>query len=330
MLRCHYCHKSRKAGGRGDHCKGCGLSRSKAALSGWGYSAFTLVELLVVIAVIAILAALLLPALSKSKAQAKAIACLNNTRQLQLAWLMYASDNNDNVVPVPLGQYGDTWGQGWVNLEYGAANNYVTGGATNELSVTTGLLWKYAASEGVYRCPSQYQVTELAYDLPSSPGGARKQSGPGLVTVTPVRSYTISAGLGPGFGFTGVTKISQVAPPRPSPAMAFVFVDENAFTINGGAFAMIGGQHGGSTANQDEWIDVPGARHSDGATLSFVDGHSEFHNWQEQSTITMAEEPLQVDGYVPQYPGPNGGINRDWLWMAERFVGFAPPIGSGY
>ena len=66
---------------------------------------FTLIELLVVIAIIAILAAMLLPALAKAKAKAKTIACTNNTRQIALAFTMYAGDNNDYFPPLNTGNF---------------------------------------------------------------------------------------------------------------------------------------------------------------------------------------------------------------------------------
>jgi prepilin-type N-terminal cleavage/methylation domain-containing protein len=59
---------------------------------------FTLIELLVVIAIITILAGLLLPSLSRSKAKAQGIKCLNNQRQLSLAWRMYVEDNNEMLL----------------------------------------------------------------------------------------------------------------------------------------------------------------------------------------------------------------------------------------
>jgi prepilin-type N-terminal cleavage/methylation domain-containing protein len=91
---------------------------------------FTLIELLGVIAIIAILAGMLLPSLGKAKTKAQGLVCLGNGRQLGLAWLLYAHENNDWLVSNP-GDEGTApgWVRGWLDWTRGPDN-------TNTLKLT--------------------------------------------------------------------------------------------------------------------------------------------------------------------------------------------------
>jgi prepilin-type N-terminal cleavage/methylation domain-containing protein/prepilin-type processing-associated H-X9-DG protein len=217
---------------------------------------FNLVELLVVIAGIAVLAALLLPALSKSKSRAQSIACLNNLRQLSACWHLYAGDYNDLLTPnnnIAGGAPGSSWCQGTGILE------------TNTALIEAGLLFSYNRSTALYRCPADLsRVVSL--------GGTR-------LSELRSRSYNLSQSVNgdptawlaahiPGF-----TRLSQSTGPAPSQCL--VFLDENEDTMLDTHFGMPTANYG----DTNQWWDMPSNRHGQGANLSFSDGHAEHWCW---------------------------------------------------
>ena len=233
-------------------------------MRGMRKSGFTLIELLVVIAIIAILAALLLPALARAKDKALNVACLNNLKQLETCWHLYVGDYNDLLVPN--------------NSVYGQNINVATGGAswclgsarydTATTNIENGLLFPYNRSVAIYRCPADRSTIEDQ--------GGNKLSQPRN------RSYNQSQSVNgyPEFDSFMLThipcfkKLTQIA--APNSAQCLVFIDEHEDTLLDSEFGMPTDYYDGST----KWWDMPANRHSQGANLSFADGHVEHWHWQ--------------------------------------------------
>ena len=129
-----------------DHASPPALARWRVRVPG-----FTLIELLVVIAIIAVLAALLLPVLSRAKGAAQGAQCASNVRQLIVAWLLYADDNNGQLPCNADGQDGAGIFTNWVAGTMSSASD-----ATNsQLLIDPGQssLARYISTPAIYKCP---------------------------------------------------------------------------------------------------------------------------------------------------------------------------------
>jgi prepilin-type N-terminal cleavage/methylation domain-containing protein/prepilin-type processing-associated H-X9-DG protein len=263
---------------------------------------FTLIELLVVIAIIAILAAMLLPALSKTKTKTQGIYCMNNLRQITVAWKMYPDDNRGTFPPNEDNQTGG-WVRGW--LDYGGSTDNTN--IQFLINPQYAKLGPYTKSPSVYKCPA---------DLSRSfgrRGDAR------------VRSIAMSQAVGPDNAGTSRPPRGQWLPNppfkvyvkeadiiEPPPVLLWVMIDEHPDSINDGGF----GVEMPRTVSGTRWVDVPAKYHNNACGVSFADGHAEIHKWVKSTAIPEVT-----------YVGLSGLIatssNPDVLWLAKRTSAYA-------
>src|ERR1035438_7110659 len=256
---------------------------------------FTLIELLVVIAIIALLAAMLLPALSGAKKKSQTIACLSNLKQLALAWHLYASDNNDFLVP-----NNSVFGQN-ISTVVAAGASWCLGSAlfdTTTTNIENGMLFQYNRSVGIYHCPADLSTI-------------MDKSGNKL-TQPRNRSYNMSQSVNgypefDSFLFNKIPwfkKFTQIN--HPGPTQCMVFIDENADTLLDAEFGMPTDYYDRTT----DWWDMPSNRHGLGANLSFADGHVEHWHWIVPK-ISQSIPPDVMPQSVPSPELPNYTLNYD-------------------
>jgi prepilin-type processing-associated H-X9-DG protein len=263
----------------------------------------------VVIAIIAILASMLLPALSKAKLKAQGIMCLNNTKQLTLAWRVYADDNSDKL-PANFGIDNTTADANAAALEKDTWIANVMDWSLNQMNTNVALVKRsllspnLSGSINIYKCPADIFLSAAQKNHGWS-GRARSLSMNAYCGPYSVSKADIWA-KGQNTHFSDWRlwlKLGEI----PRPADYWIFIDEHPDSINDGYFLNNPANYGAGS-----WGDGPASYHNGACGISFVDGHSEVHKWKSAAT----KIPVRTAGWAPSGFDAAGGA--DYRWLMDR------------
>jgi prepilin-type N-terminal cleavage/methylation domain-containing protein/prepilin-type processing-associated H-X9-DG protein len=264
--------------------------------------AFTLIELLVVISIIAVLMAILMPSLNRAREQGKRAVCLNSLRQLGMAWIMYADENDDRIINGEAEYLQNDVGncttptsglhareRYWVGTD--CATDYQTGAKHPEQlqlsAIRAGALFPYVKSTGLYQCPTGVRGEMRTYSIVDSMNGLP-------------RAGTFSGNVGTRVGNTVLWVKKRTEIRQPGPDARLVFLDEGRVTPDSYA----------TYYDHAQWWDPPHVRHGDGTNVCYADGRSDYWKWESPETIDVGKQPNPQHHYVPRTPEAMADLQR--------------------
>jgi prepilin-type processing-associated H-X9-DG protein len=283
-------------------------------------------ELLVVLATLAILIVTLLPAIAGTKPSSQSFQCMENQRQLTLGWQMYAQDNRDLLPP---NDYPYTTPYRTAANKH-ALYNWVCGtmeqafDANNlpELTDPVGTaLTPYITNGVVYHCPADDYIDAYdgrvvhirSYSMNSAVGTVWNSSstygGSSVPLGSPVQGGYLQGQEYNANQTTWLTYGKMSSFTHPGPANTFVFMDESPITINDGSLAVSAYAAPGATF----LIDYPGGNHNGATPIAFADGHIIIHKWQDPRTYSPSITQHGQGGQATTLQSPD---NVDCFFLA--------------
>lgn len=216
-------------------------------------NAFTLLELLVVISIIALLMSILVPALSRARERTRGLVCTYNLKTLSLAWFAYVTENNGRLIG---GNTGES-SHDWVHHPTGTSSSPVE---QKKEGLRQGTLFPYVKTVKVYHCPSDKRIKDPSQQT--------------------FRSYSIAGGMN-GKHEYGIGRSVEMYSDIKAPVSKYVFVEENdPRGFNERAWHL--------DPTGDSWGDPLAIWHNNKSTLGFADGHAELHTWRDQRTVEFS------------------------------------------